>query len=134
MTFRFIKQNCEIDGFLAWLHVLVLMDDTVLLSTSRRGMISKIGILNQFCGTHGMSINMNKTKFFVIHGSASDGEPMKVGGLTVEPCEQYMYLGSPFTADGSTSSAIKVHVHQKMCQVLKFVSFVTKNNDVPFYI
>ena len=49
----------------------------------------------------------------MIHGSASHGEPMKVGGLTVEPYEQYMYLRSPSTADGSTLSAIKVHAHKK---------------------
>ena len=28
-----IKERCGVDGFLQWLHVLVLMDDAVLLST-----------------------------------------------------------------------------------------------------
>ena len=29
---KLIKDTCEDDGFLSWLHLLVLMDDTVLLA------------------------------------------------------------------------------------------------------
>ena len=35
---KLIKENCPHDGFLKWLHLLMLMDDTVLLSTSRARM------------------------------------------------------------------------------------------------
>ena len=31
---QMIKRNCPLDGFLAWMHILVMMDDTVLLSTT----------------------------------------------------------------------------------------------------
>lgn len=41
---RMIKQNCGWDGFLRWLDVLTLMDDTILLSTSRHSMIEKFEI------------------------------------------------------------------------------------------
>ena len=81
-----IKWNCDLDGFLFWLHVLVLMDDTVLLSTTRAGMIMKIQPLNQYCTTHGMKMNLGKTKFMVINGLASDKEPILVYNLTVEHC------------------------------------------------
>lgn len=43
-----------------------------------------------------------------------------------------VHLGSPFTCHGSASSAIKLHAKLKMSHVLKFVSFIKKNNDVPF--
>ena len=32
------------------------------------------------------------------------------------------------------SSAVKVHVNNKLCHVLKYVSFLKKNNDVPFIV
>ena len=32
---RRYKENCEQNGFLKWLHVLMLMDDTVILATTR---------------------------------------------------------------------------------------------------
>ena len=43
-------------------------------------------------------------------------------------------MGSSFTSDGSVFSTVKLHVKQKMCHILKFVSFLNKNNDVPFVV
>lgn len=55
---------------------------------------------------------------------------MSVGDLVAEHCDSYMYLGLPFMCDGSVSSAVKERAKTKICQVLKFVSFITKNNCV----
>lgn len=38
---RLIKQNCDMEGFLAWLHLVVLMDDAVLLSANGENMIKR---------------------------------------------------------------------------------------------
>lgn len=62
-----IKNGCGVDGFLVWLHTLVLMDDTVLLSTTRQGMQRKITLLNEYCKGYGMSVNNMKTKFFALN-------------------------------------------------------------------
>lgn len=131
---RLIKSNCGQDGFLQWLHLLVLMDDTVLLSTTRRGMKQKLTLLNEFCVNNGMVVNNMKTKFFVIHASAEDREPFRVGEMVVEWCDRYMYLGSMFTSIGTLKSAIAAHAQVKMCHILKFVSFLEKNRDIPFYV
>lgn len=45
-----------------------------------------------------------------------------------------VYLGSPFTADGSVSSSVRAHADAKMPHVIKFVSFLNKNNDIPFRV
>lgn len=129
-----IKNNCGIDDFLQWLHVLVLMDDTVLLSTTRVGIVRKFTLLRNFCDSHGMEINAKKTKFMVLHGSEEDRRPITVNDVSVVLCEQYVYLGSTITADGSTSTTIKAHAQRVMCQALKFIAFVDKNNDVPFWV
>ena len=129
-----IKEGCGYDGFLEWLHVLVLMDDTVLLATTRRGMLSKISLLHQYCTEYGMVVNQSKTKFFVTNGTKTDSEPLKVNDLIIEKCDEYVYLGSPFTSSGSVSSAVKTQAALKMPHVLKFVSFIKKNNDEPFVV
>ena len=129
-----IKRNCEPDGFLQWLHLLMLMDDTVFLSTTRRGMQRKLVFLNEFCINNGMKVNNTKTKFFTINPSEHDREPFHVGDIEVQWCDRYTYLGSVFTSDGSLSSAIAAHAKSKTCQILKFVSFLKKNTDVPFYV
>ena len=84
---RLIKNGCDHDGFLQWLHVLVLMDDTVLLSTTRRNMEVKLTLLQNYCNDYGMLINQSKTKFFVIHGNEADSEPLVVNELVVKHCD-----------------------------------------------
>ena len=54
---RMLKKKCAPDGFLGWLHALVVVEDTVLLSTSREGMMYKVRILKAFCVEHGMVMN-----------------------------------------------------------------------------
>ena len=105
-----IKDQCEPETFLEWLHILMLMDDTVLLSTTRENMRKKLEILQRFCDEYGMKINVSKTKFFVINGVLGDTRPTHVDGMAIEHCNSYIYLGSPFTCDGSVTSAVKEHV------------------------
>ena len=64
---KLLKENCGRDGFLVWLHTLVLMDDTVLLATSRNSMQYKLSLLRQYCRDYGMRINVKKTKFFAVN-------------------------------------------------------------------
>ena len=45
-----------------------------------------------------------------------------------------MYLGSSFTADGLVSSAVAADANLRKSHVMKFISFVQKNNDAPFYV
>ena len=116
------------------LHVLVLMDDTVILSTLRNGMKHKLTFLNQFCHTNGMKVNANKTKFFAINVRDTERVPFAIGGLSVSWYDRSVYLGSIFTSDGSISLAINAHAQAKMCHILKFALFVKKNSDTPFYV
>ncbi len=44
-----IKNSCGMEGVLPWLHILMLMDETVLFSTTRHGMEYKFRLLNENC-------------------------------------------------------------------------------------
>lgn len=68
--------------------MLVFMDDTVLLATAQANMIKEIELLDRFCQSHGMQINLRKTKFFVGGGSQID-EVINLNNFVVEPCERY---------------------------------------------
>ncbi len=62
---KLVKESSAPEGFLSWLHLLVLMDDTVLLSTSRASMLRKLRTLKQFCDNYGMKINVSNSIFFL---------------------------------------------------------------------
>lgn len=131
---KLIKETCEPDGFLSWLHLLMLMDDTVLLATSRVNIIKKVKLLIKFCEKYGMVINESKTNLMVINGNFTDKENIHLHRLVIKHCDIYTYLGSPFTSDGCISSAIKIHAQEKMAHFHKFIAFIEKNNDLPFII
>lgn len=77
---------------------------------------------------------LDQDKVFVVNSRYVDRIPMSVDSLIVELCDYYIYLGSPFTADVSTPSAIKLHAELSICQCLKFAAFIDRNNDLPFNI
>ena len=131
---QLVKSSCPLDGFLTWLHMLVLMDDTVFVSTTRGGMRDKLVLLQQYCRSHKTKVNNTKTKFFVVNGTPEDREPFELDLFTVSWCDSYVYLGSVFTSDGAPSSAIRQHAVAKEQQAIKFVTFVRQNNDVPFFV
>ena len=120
--------------FLSWLHLLALMDDTVVLATSRDNLVKKVKLLLQFCSKYGMIINEKKTKLMVINGSENDKESVIINDLTIKHCDLYIYLGSPFTSDGTFTSAVKAHIQEKMAHFHKFIAFVEKNSDIPFVV
>ncbi len=60
---RLIKDICSEDGFLKWLHLLILMGAIVLLSTTRERMMNKLSLMKRFCSEYGMKVNESKTKF-----------------------------------------------------------------------
>ena len=132
MLIKKVKSKCDNDGFLSWLHLLMLMDDTVILATSRDQLRKKLQLLHEFCEESGMVINEDKTKFMVIHGTDYDRLPMYIGSIIMKHCNQYVYLGVIFTSDGSALSSLKQHVLEKKKHLNKLIMFFFKNQDMPF--
>ena len=131
---KMINNNCLDDGFLGKLHVLLLMDDTVLLATSRKELSKKFQIVCNFCRSHGMKINRKKTKFMVINKSENDRIPISNDNITVEYTSAYIYLGTPITDDGCYKSVINMHISDKRRHLIKYFAFIQKNADLPFSI
>ena len=129
---RLIKEGCARDGFLGWLHIMMLMDDTVLLATTRERLEYKMAILDRYCEEYGTIVNFDKTKFMVINGSAEDKLPIPFRGDYVLHCWRYLYLGAVFTSDGNLSSSLVEHVKDKRKHLHKFIMFLRSNPDMPF--
>ena len=131
---KLIKDNTPADGFLGWLHLLMLMDDTIILATSRERLIQKLRFLDIYCESHGMLVNMDKTKLMVINGDEEDRQPIPFQNILITHCFKYVYLGSIFTSDGNLSSMLLEHVKAKRKHLNKFIIFVKSNPDMPFIV
>ena len=136
---RSIKGQSAPDGFLGWLHIMMMMDDTILLATSRKRAEEKVKILTDFCSRSGMAINEGKTQFMVINGDEEDKQPIEVEDsngqlLKIQNCNKYTYLGCIFTQDGNLRSAVKAQCDSKIPHTAKFEAFVKKNTDAPYLV
>ena len=131
---KMVKTKSPVDGFLSWLHVLMLMDDTVILATSRESLIKKLEILKEYCDEYGMQVNEKKTEFMVINGNMRDREKISFEGMSVSHCTSYTYLGVIFTENGSATTSLKAHVAEKKKHLNRLLIFLARNYDAPFFV
>ena len=129
-----INNNCLDDWFLGKQHVLLLMDDTVLLAISRKELSKKFQIVCNCCRSHGMKITRKRTRFMVINKSENDRIPISNDNITVEYSSAYIYLGTPITGDGYYKSVINMNISEKRRHLIKMFAFIQKNADLPFSI
>ena len=129
-----IKSKCSQEPILGWLHTLMLMDDTVIVATSREKMAEKLKLLEEYCATSGMRINESKTKFMVINGSPMDKIPFILSNVIIKHCLSYVYLGVIFTSDGRSSTSLSEHLSQKNKELNKLLIFFAINYDAPFRV
>lgn len=73
---KMLNEGVEIDGFVSWLRILVVMDDTVLIATTRENIARKQRILRQYCNEYGMRDNNTTTKYLVVNESEVEKEPV----------------------------------------------------------
>ena len=136
---RLVKERSGLDGFLEWLHLLMLMDDTVLIATSRERLVEKLGLLAQWCNKSGMVINEDKTQFMAFVTTVKEERKPIVlklhhGIVYVKHCTEYKYLGSIFTSDGKVSSSIEKHCTAKGKDINKLVIFLECNKNAPYTV
>ena len=129
-----IKSKCSPEPILGWLHCLMLMDDTVILATSREKMSEKLTLLHDYCTTSGMRLNESKTKFMVLNGSPMDKVPFVSSAVVIKHCNSYVYLGVIFTADGRCTSSLQEHLDVKNRELNKLLIFFAVNYDAPFHV
>ena len=129
---RMVKTAFQADGFLGSLHMLMLMDDTVLFATSREKLIEKFQKCQDYCEEYGMSINQKKTQFMVINKRRGDTETIISRGVAVKYCTSYTYLGAPITDNGPYLTMMDLHCKDKLKHTIKFYTFLNRNPDVPF--
>ena len=123
------------DGFLEDLHCLLMMDDSVILATTKERFVEKINILIHFCEDQGMVINELKTKFMVINKDEDDKNDIVIRpDLIIKYTDKYVYLGAIITDDGNMCSVMRQHAAAKNAHHLKFSAFVKKNVHAPFYV
>ena len=119
------------DGFLRESHILLLMDDTALLATSRDAMYKKLRLLHASASNINMLVHPTKSQYMVVN--ACDREPFIIEDVIISYTDKYTYLGSPIL-NASVTAQVEEHVRNKQGHVLKYYSFIHKNISAPYEV
>ena len=135
---RLVKTRSDVDGLLQWLHLLMLMDDTVILATSRQRLCEKLNVLVDWCNKSGMVLNEDKTEFMAFCSPKEEKTPIILqlnhGRVNVTHCSEYKYLGAIFTCDGKVRSTLNKHVTSKENDINKLMIFLERNKNAPYAV
>lgn len=130
-----LRDRCLPNGWLSWLHCLLLMDDKIIFSVDAEDFQQKCDILKEYCEESGMIINKDKTKIMIINNQNSYIDPsFKIGDWPIPICEKYCYLGMMFTSDGKRATSIEEQAIKKEKEVNKFIIFLKSNPEFPYFI
>ena len=107
------------------------MDDSAILSTSRPRMQRKLELLKGCTDQLYMEFHPTKSEYIVVN--ATDKEPFVLGDITIGYTASYVYLGSYCSAE-AVSVQVKAQVGRNTGHVMKYSSFLAKNNDAPYRV
>ena len=119
------------DGFLGSLHSLLLMDDTIILATSRQAMEAKLIALREAADSINMVIHPTKSQFMTV--SIPDERSFILDGVTIQNTSTYTYLGS-LICNSPVHKQVEKHMLNAERHARKFVSFTMKNKEAPFKV
>ena len=88
---KLIKHYCEPDGSLNDLHVLLFMEGTVLLATTRDLFVKKFNVVYELCLNYGMKVNGSKTNYMVINSCVDDKYTMVLNSIKIEYSSTNIY-------------------------------------------
>lgn len=71
----------------------MLMDDAVVMATSKERLTEKLKYLQEYCDEYGMLVNENKTKFMAILGSDEDNLSSLFGQIPLKSVESLYMTG-----------------------------------------
>jgi hypothetical protein len=117
------------DAWLGKMHMLLLMDDTVVMATSRIALTTKLALAHQSLTEIGMRVNATKSNFITV--GTDDRAPFHMGDAVIEYTEKYKYLGA-WISNANVSDQMKMHITSKRPQTLKFAAFLHKNPGAPY--
>ena len=100
------------------INALMYADDLVLISETEEGLQSLLDTLQRYTDKWFLQVNKSKTKYMRI--SNSDKNPlksMKLGDTQLEATNEYCYLGTIFSSNGSLNQAAKT-LHDKASKAM----------------
>ena len=104
--------NDDVEYFVK-IFTLLYADDTVILAESPEQLQKALDAAHDYCESWGLTVNTSKTKVMVFSRGRVRNKPIiKFGESTLEVVNEYVYLGTTFSSNGSMKSAVQKQIAQ----------------------
>ena len=123
--------ECGPDDWLGLFHCLMQMDDTAVVATCRSRFVDKLLKLKRCSDSLCQTMHPVKSMFCTVN--VQDLSPIILDNVTISHTVKYVYLGGTLS-NSLISNQIKDHMAAKQGHLLKFMSFLHKNNEAPFQV
>jgi len=111
---------------------LLYADDLVLLSETKEGLQKQLDTLNKYMSEWFLEANVSKTKCITFK-KGGHGQPCHqwdLGGVPIEECNSYCYLGVVFDKTGSLKSAYKALRDKGLGAMFSLIRNIYKHRTV----
>ena len=104
--------NDDVEYFVR-IFTLLHADDTVILAESPEQLQKALDAAYEYCQNWGLSVNTSKTKAMVFSRGRVRSKPtIKFGENLLEVVNEYVYLGTTFSSNGSMKAAVQKQIAQ----------------------
>ena len=128
-----VKSNVpELNGIT--ISHLFWADDLVLLSIDEISLQIMVTILEDYCNTWGLTVNLKKTKILIFNKSGRTlrpSNPIILNGKEIDVTNSYCYLGIIFVPSGKFGKAIVELRKKALRATFKLRSYVSRHNLSP---
>ena len=110
------------------MFMLLYADDIAILATSAEELQKCLDVLENYCDTWKLKVNVNKTKVMVFRkgGKTPNNLAFTYDGKNLEIVKRFNYLGVVFTSGGSLTEAQKTLAGQALKAVFKLNKYLYK--------
>ena len=114
------------------LILLLYADDIVIFSESEAGLQQGLDILENYCGTWKLCVNVNKTKVMIFKKGGANKRNLSFtySRVVIEIVKKFAYLGVVFTTGGSFSEMHDALSGQALKAIYKLKLYVNKFTDL----
>ena len=109
--------------FLLRLWVLLYADDTIILSKNTGDLQKALNALAVYCEQLKITVNVSKTKIIILSRGKIRNNPMfRRNTEMIAVVDEFVYLGTTFSCNGSFKKAIKKQISQARCATYSLIA------------
>ena len=122
---RYMEMSVDTEEVCVLLRLWVILyaDDTIIQAKNAGDLQKALYALGDYCEQWKITVNVSETKKIILSRGKIRKKPMfKINTEMIEVVDEFVYLGTPFSCNGSFKKAIKKQISQARCATYSLIA------------